>query len=61
MEFTKKKLIYIFGDIKVKTMTSGIFILLAIRSRQKTLENEIKELEKQIKKRKKELGVIKKC
>ena len=42
-------------------MTSGIFILLAIRSRQKTLENEIKELEKQIKKRKKELGVIKKC
>ena len=36
-------------------MTSGIFILLAIRSHERKLKNEIKEMEKEIKLRKMEI------
>ena len=36
-------------------MTSGIFILLAIRGHQKKLKNEIEEMKKEIKLRKMEI------
>ena len=39
-------------------MTSGIFILLAIRSHERKLKNEIKEMEKEIKWRKMEIKRI---